>query len=115
MRVITLVLGVAQRSMTRIMPVGRASSAGASIRVGVARLAQLHRLEAQPQALEGDGGSGARAVRSVRCRTRGFRADPDESRPRQEIAAEFSLTENGTAQLLLRARWALKSALDARV
>ena len=31
MRVITLVLGVAQRSMTRIMPVGRASSAGASI------------------------------------------------------------------------------------
>ena len=30
MRVITLVLGVAQRSTTRIMRVGRASSAGAS-------------------------------------------------------------------------------------
>jgi hypothetical protein len=30
-RVITLLLGVAQRSMTRIIPVGRASSAGASI------------------------------------------------------------------------------------
>jgi hypothetical protein len=65
--------------------------------------------------LEGDGGSGARAVRSVRCRTRSFRADFDELRPRQEIAAEVSLTENGTAQLLLLARWALESALDPRV
>jgi DNA-directed RNA polymerase specialized sigma24 family protein len=43
-----------------------------------------------------------------------FRAD-FEDRPSHEIAADFGLTENRTAQLLFRARRSVKGALDARV
>jgi DNA-directed RNA polymerase specialized sigma24 family protein len=42
-----------------------------------------------------------------------FRAD-FENRPRHEIAADFGLTEDPTAQLLFRALRSLKSGLDAR-
>ncbi len=97
--------------MLRTRSVLRCAYSITPLRVGVARLAQLHRLEAQRQALEGDGGT----MHGQCAAGRGSRADFEESRPHQEIAAGFSLTENGTAHLLLRARCALESALDGRV
>ncbi len=50
---------------------------------------------------QGNRGVGRALVRMATC-------------PRHEIALEFGLTENRTAQLLFRAPRSLQSALDAR-